>query len=213
MKKGIIILAIFICCGCSAKYEISLIDDEITDNLTVSYARSDETSSELNEFYSDSIYALNNSFYKFIDKSTNNEVKLNFNYEFSTSNYNSAILPNSCFETFSFLSDEDKYYIFTDGAFKCNYYEYVDLDSFDVVVNTNHVVLENNADEVKNNKYIWHVDPNSDDVNIKFVVKKKTSNKFKFINKNALIAVGSITLLCFGFISLIYIRYRRLNKF
>ena len=198
MKKYLVLFLIILCCGCSAKYNISFIDDKITDEIVVSYERSGESNDDIIETFSDAFNSIGrDKFYNFKDMSDNYNVNAHLNYEFDVNNYDDANIPNSCFETFKFLSDDEKYYLFAQGAFKCGYYAYEELDSLDVVISTNHAVLENNADEVDNNKYVWHIDSNSDNVNIRFVVKKKTASKIESRNKGIFVLFGSIGIFCF----------------
>lgn len=214
MKKYLILGLIILCCGCSAKYNISFIDDSITDELMVMYERNGETDADIDGTFTESFNSIGrDKYYSFKNLSTNKEIKASLSYEFSTENYSNANIPGSCFEAFKFLSDDDNYYLFAQGAFKCSYYAYEELDSLDITINTNHVVLENNADEVKNNKYIWHIDPNDDDVNIRFVTKKEiVKNSIKINYKNVLLISGCV-ISVFAVISLlIFARYKRVNK-
>ena len=214
MKKYLILGLIILCCGCSAKYNINFVDNKITDEIVISYERGGETDDEINGIFSDSFNSIGrDEFYSFKNLSTKKEVIGNLSYEFSTENYSNANIPNSCFEAFKFLYDDDNYYLFAQGAFKCSYYAYEELDSLDITINTNHVVLENNADEVKNNKYIWHIDPYDDDVNIRFVTKKEiVKNSIKINYKNVLLISGCVVS-AFAIVSLlIFARYKRVNK-
>ena len=215
MKKYLVLFLVILCCGCSAKYNINFIDDKITDEIVVSYERYGETDDDIEGLFYNTFSLIHDSdkFYSFKNLSTDENVIGKLSYEFNASNYDDSYIPNSCFESFRLLDDDDKYYLFAQGAFKCDYYAYEELDSLDIVINTNHAVLENNADEVSNNKYVWHIDPNSDNVNIKFVVKKKTAGKLKIKNKGVLVLFGSIGVFCFCIASLVFLRYKRLNKF
>lgn len=211
MKKFLFILAILLCCGCSAKYEIDFIDDTISDNLTVTYERNGETDSQINESFSESFYAIGrDAIYNFDNKSTNDNIIINFGYDYNVYNFGSANIPKSCFNIFKFITDDDKYYLFAQGAFKCSYYAYEYLDSLDIVIRTNHVVVENNADEVDGDEYIWHVDPNIDDFSLRFIVDQavnKTNENGIFVK--VLIGFTSIGIVCGIFI---YIRYKKVNK-
>lgn len=214
MKKYLILGLIILCCGCSAKYNISFIDDKIDDELIITYERNGETNDEINEMFFDSFNSIGrDDFYSFKNLSSNKDIKASLSYEFSTENYTSANIPNSCFEVFKFLSDEDKYYLLAQGTFKCGYYAYEELDSLDVIINTNHVVLENNADEVKDNKYIWHISTYDEDVNIRFVVKNEVvKNSYKINYKNILIISGCVVSVLAIIGLLMFARYKRVNK-
>jgi hypothetical protein len=205
MKKYFIII-LLLCCGCSAKYELKFIDDKITDNLTVTYKRTDETDSQINDSFSSSFYSIGRTnLYNFKNLSDKENIIVDLSYDYNINQYNSANIPNSCFDSFNFLTDDKKYYIFAQGDFKCSYYAYETLDSLDVVITSNHIVEEHNADSVKDNKYIWHIDPSSSNVNIKFVVKKETKNIKRIDYKSIMIislSVASVILLLIIFLAI-----------
>ena len=215
MKKFLAIIFLLLCCACSAKYEIKFVDDNVYDNLSVSFSRQGLTDSQVDEFYSNSFYAIGrNKLYSFKNDSTTDNIVINYNYAYASNEFSTANIPNSCFDIFKFFSDDDKYYLFASGVFKCSYQEYVKLDSLDIVIDTNHVVLENNADEVKDNKYIWHVDMNASDFSLRFITKKNVqSNKVNnnYIDKIfiGLGIVGAVTLIITLFI---LIKNKRVNK-
>lgn len=215
MRKCLIIFLVIVCCGCSAKYNMSFIDNKISDELVVSYEKNGESNDDISGIFSGIFSLMNdsNDFYYFKNLSTKKNVVGSLNYEFDINNYDNSYIPNSCFSTFEFLSDEDKYYLLAQGTFKCGYYAYEELDSLDVIINTNHVVLENNADEVKDNKYIWHISTYDEDVNIRFVVKNEVvKNSYKINYKNILIISGCVVSVLAIIGLLMFARYKRVNK-
>ncbi len=214
MKKYIILLFILLCCGCSAKYEISFIDDNISDSLTVTYPRNGQTDSQINDNFSNSFYSIGRSnLYNFKNLSNDNDVIINLSYNYSSDFYKSSNIPNSCFEHFKFMNDDDKYYLFASGTFKCGYYAYEYLDSLDIIINTNHDVIENNADEVIDDKYIWHVNTADNNFELKFITSKEFHTEKKKINYQFLMYV-SISVISFLLVIIIalLIRHKRVNK-
>ena len=182
LKKILSILFILICCGCNAKYELDFTDDKIVEKLTVSTNSNNMSNEDIYEKYNKSITTIGGkNYYNFeIKENKNDSLKLNYNYEFNTSNFNTSYITKNCFSTFKFANDEEKYYILAQGNFKCLYYQYAKLDSLDVSIKTNHNVIENNADEVKNNEYIWHIDLNNiENINIKLITDNKVSKQSK----------------------------------
>ena len=215
MKKFLIIITLLLCCACSARYEIELVDDKVHDNLSVSFDRQGLTDSQVSDFYSGSFYALGrDKIYNFSNNRVSDKIMINYNYDYRINEFSNANIPNSCFDIFKFFGDDDKYYLFASGVFKCSYQEYVKLDSLDIVVSTNYTVLENNADEVKDDKYIWHVDVNSSDFSLRFITnKQKINEKKKSIN----IVQVSLYIGIFGVVALVValfvlIKNKRVNK-
>lgn len=214
IKKYIIIFLILLCCGCRTKYELDFNDTTINENLTIKYDRSEQTDEQLNEYYKNTYFAIGREkYYNFENKSTKNEVILNFNYKYDISDFKLSNIANSCFTNFKFVADEEKYYFLTTGPYKCLNYEYINLDVLDIVISTNHNVLENNADEIKDNKYIWHVSQENNNISIKFVTDKRKKEINKSISYKTIILSSVILsgiLLIIG--SFIFIKHKKVNK-
>lgn len=215
-KIYVIIIVLILCCGCNAKYSLNLNDNLISEKLNVSYVRNNESDMELDQIYTNYLYAIGrDSFYKFDNLgSTKETINLNFSYDYSTSDITSSNLIRSCIEHFDFFEEDSKYYLIASGSLRCNYYEYVQLSSLDITLTTNHNVLENNADEVNDDEYIWHIDLNkNDNVNIKFITDDKISKVIKKREYKQIIFIAGIGLSVLGLIALIvFIRYKRVNK-
>ncbi len=202
MKKIFILLFVFLCCGCSAKYEISFIDNYITDNLSVTYKRNNETNSQIDSLFSNSFYSLGREkLYNYKNNSNSSFISFDLSYKYDVNDYAIANIPNNCFTNYQFFKENDKYYFFADGSFKCGYYAYEYLDSLDIVISTNHVVFDDNSDEQKNGKYIWHVDPNTDDFSLRFVVSDN-------VKKNNIIMYFLFSILFLILLFGLYIFYR-----
>lgn len=219
-KKNLILILLFIiCCGCNARYELELNDKQISEKLNVSYPRTNESDAELEQIYTNYLYAINrDSFYEFNNKSTNDTINLQFNYDYKNNNLKTSNLIKSCVEYFDFFEEDNKFYLTANGAFKCSFYEYVKLNSLDISITTNHNVIENNANEVKNGEYIWHIDlKNLENIEIKFITDnkeskqwKKEKNKIKY--KEILIGLGSAAGIIILVTLFIAIKHKRVNK-
>ena len=214
MKKILVVLVIILCCGCTAKYEINFIDDTIQDNLTITYSRTGQSNSDIDASFSDSFYAIGrDKLYNFRNLSDDKNVIVNLNYDYKYVDYLSANVPNSCFDYFKLVEDDEKYYFLAGGAFKCGYYAYEYLDSLDVVINTNHKVIENNADEIEDEKYIWHIDKNEKNFELKFVVNKNVVVPKKKINYKAILYVFAAIVSAFALVVIIiFIRHIFVNR-
>ena len=182
MKKMIFLALILLCCGCRARYELTFNDNTISDNLSVSYPNNGVSNSQIDSIYSNSFYALGRDhLYNYRNNSSNSTILINYSYDYNVSEFDLANIPNNCFTDFNFVNEDNKYYFFVDGMFKCGYYAYEHLDSLDIVISTNHVVIQENADEKKNGKYIWHVNPDNESFSLRFVTSEKIkNNNFKY---------------------------------
>lgn len=170
-------ICILLCCGCKARYEVKFNNNIISDKLSVTYSKDDEV---IRSFAPDPLFALDNIQYDVNINNTNNYINSNYTYNFDVDNYSKAFVPNSCFSSFNFIKDEDKYYFIADGEFLCRHIANRYFDSLDIVISTNHPVIQSNADEIKNGKYVWHVDSSDENFSLRFVVSEKTkSSNFK----------------------------------
>lgn len=216
IKKSVVLFILLICCGCTAKYKIDFTNENISEKLLIKTKRNNLTNNQVKQMYSEAFYAINrDSFYNFDNsKSTADEIVLEYNYDFNTSNIKSSNLIKSCIEYFDFFEEDNKYYLIGKGAFKCSIYEYVELDSIDISITTNHNVIENNADEIKNDEYIWHIDlEDLENINIKFITDNKISTKSKVKEyKGILIPLGIASGVILLITLLIMIKHKRVNK-
>ena len=116
--------------------------------------------------------------------------------------------PNNVFNIFSSYPLDDiikKYHL-------DNYYELKQIHS-DIVINTNHEVIDNNADEVVDGKYVWHIKKDVNDYELKFITSKKSVVVKKKIDIKLLMYIGFssavfLLLLILGII----IKHKRVNK-
>jgi len=216
LKKYIIVFVLLLCCGCTAQYELDFNDKTISENLTVKYNRENETDEQIKQFYEKAFYAIGKEIYYNFDnsKSTKQNIVINYNYDYDTSNFNSSYFANSCFKYFQFSSNEDKYYLFANGPYKCLTYEYTNIESLDIIITTNHNVLENNANEIKDNKYIWHINQdNYENVNIKFITDNKENPQIKQREyKKTIILVSAISGIALLIVLIVFIKHKQVNK-
>ena len=85
---------------------------------------------------------------------------------------------------------------------------------FDIKLKTNNEVIKNNADKVKGNTYIWHVDKdNKKNLSIEMEIKKGTgknaSNHYQFITY---IAIGIIVVVILVFVLMFAKRRKNSNR-
>ena len=214
LKKIILIITLIICSGCNAKYKIEFNDETIKESLNISVPKT-MSIEEYRNSYDNSISAIGqNNFYKFDVKENNGEITIKYNYDFTIKNYNSSYIANNCFQPFKFLEDNETYYILGQGNFKCAYYKYEKLNNLDIVVETNHKLIETNADEINDNQYIWHIDEtNYNEKEIKLMLSKETIKQNIFEKYKNEIIIGGITSGVLLLILLIlFIKHKRVNK-
>lgn len=222
MKRLLILITLLFLTGCTAQYTIDFNDDTVTEELLFTSANGVEYNAIKNgEFAPIPSFrgsAMNleepvkNEGIEYYDiDARNNNIRLK--YDFKLSDYENSYIGNLCYNYFKVFEEDDEIVISTGNKFDCFYTGY-DINNIDVVITSNHEVLFNNADEVKDNKYIWHISKNTEDdesIQISFSKETKTTVFDKKSVKITLILAG-IAAMILIFSLIIYIRYKRINK-
>lgn len=226
MKKIILVISILLFTGCTAEYHINFIDDKIEENLSFIDAGSNEYNAiKNNDFapipsYIDSVENLeepkkNEGVEYYEVKAKNNNIYLNYKHDIS--DFNRSYIINNCYSYFRVFEEENEIVFSTDKRFLCDISEY-GASTVDIIIETNHEVLFNNAHEIDGDKYIWHITPeNKDEANIQISFSKEThkSNFDKVLeNYSAKVIIfgGSIIILGIILGIIIRLRYKRVNK-
>lgn len=202
MKKNIILLCIiFLLTGCNVEYNVTISNDKIDENISVYTdtlnftSESDGNSNNINniDYYA---YNLSDSKYKYNKtiKKSNNMYEINLTYSHNPNEFiNSTAL--NYFKYHSFINDEKYYYIKLQDGLKNGYKDKISKNVL-LKITTNNKVVQNNADKIDGNTYIWEITKqNADEKEILFQVMKNEKND-GFVTKsngNVLI-MGSIAI-------------------
>ena len=219
MKKILILIIILFCFGCRAKYELKINEDLSIEHFITGL----EDSEFYNKFTSSKLDVIKLTIAHFNDYLYYN------NYEFDEVNQDnlSGGKVYKKFKNLDEFSDEFKLYKMyfnnldikiEDGIITINLSDKIIDDEFsdryivdegEIVINVPFDVIENNADKVDGNKYIWNFDL-TDNTKNNIYIKFNTNvlSKDKKISIIVIIAVALIVL--FGSI-FIYRRYKRLK--
>ena len=222
MKKFLMLICLIFMTGCSAKYTIEFNGNEIKDNLSIYKVDSDSYN-----------YIKNGTFapvQAFKDAVTNleepiksdgveyynadaNDGNAYFDYKFKLSYFERSYFANTCYDYFKVFEEKDEIVFSTGKKFKCFFPGY-DLDTVDVVIKSNHRILYNNADEVNDDEYIWHITKdNKDDANIQISFSKDYKKEFlKRDYFQILIYIGIAGAVALLISLFIIIKNKRVNK-
>ena len=194
IKKIILILFVVLLTGCQIKYELNFNGDNLIEKINVKISNENERQiNDLKKYTAFSIF----------DNSTQKLYKTKFNdgrsyftadyeYTYNFDEFRHALYIKNCFDAFSFITDNDDYILSTSKGFKCMFVDYNEVDSVEIIITSNHEIIESNADELKNNKLIWNInDENAKDkqIYVKFGKLKDLSffeKIFNFIIDNLL---------------------------
>ena len=214
IKIVVVFVVLLLLTGCTINYDLTInensIDEKISGSVNKSeYQLNDEDTSP-NLFYTlinSDVPALvvgDDLYKKYISEL---EDKLNYNYSYTyNNNFDKSRIINSCFEN-HIISETDKYYyIELSGKFYCLY-----SDKININVTSNYEVIDNNADKINGNKYVWTID-NSNDVDILLTISKE--EKYEEPVKAKMFSTFQIVgLIVFALLTIItYILYKRKNS-
>lgn len=226
MKKYFALICLLFLTGCSVQYHIDFVDDKV--NESVSFINAD--TNEYNAVKSNDLAPIpsfinsvenleepvKNEGTEYYDVSARNN-NIYLNYKFGVADFEKSYFANNCYGYFKFFQEEDEFVISTDKSFLCPVSSY-GADKVDIVITTNHDVIFNNAHEVVDDKYIWHITPeNVDEANIQISFSKNAHKSgldkvFENYSAKILIVGGVIILLGIVFGVIIRFRYKNVNK-
>ena len=204
MKKTflIIIALIFLTSGCSVNYQLEISDETFKESSTI------YTDSSQNEQYKDSslsnfLLSFENSYIPSFFNSTNyddltggeqanveyytiakyingNDIGIRSSYDFSAYNLYQSRMINECFKEISLQKNEDTYRLNTSTGCQA-FTKYPLLDDVTIKIVTEYNVISNNADEVLDNEYIWHINKdNYQDIRLNFSFNTVNQDLSKF---------------------------------
>ena len=234
MKLKYIILGFccfLFCSGCSVEYNLD-IDNELNlkEKITINSQNSNDINriKELKDYYPTNYSAdrfeifekktKGVSYYDVNKNSDNTSVEFKYNYNFKS--FSDNVFAKTCYEyvtLMNYYNEETKrneLILSTSNKFMC--FDYQDtLDNVTLKIHTKRKVYDNNADEVKNDTYIWNI--NRDNQNEKYIMLSMEStikdNEVPFWEKNILLFV-LLGLLLIGLIVFIIMskRSKRVDK-
>lgn len=206
MKVKIFILfSLLFLTGCTATYNVEIKDNTIKEHLNLV-----ETNKAIFDIPNESGWTLRGLFDSYLSKdvyskadytikSLNNNDRLGIDYKNNNlSEIKNLSLLNQCYNDYYVSDTSDIVQISTGENFTCNDY-YNNLESFKVVIKTNHKVLSSNATRVEGNKYIWEIG-SIDSKNIEFSYSKDEIIKsFPYLIVT-LCVLGICILICIYFL-------------
>ena len=190
LKFFLLVCLLIVLSGCKATYNLEIKNKSFKERISISTTNTNDNS--IKYFKDNKFYAVMNgasSFVEYNKKISGNNVK--FSHDYNDLDYNDSTVLKSCFKAYSIIKEGNYYNLSTSEGIKCAIEEdRLLLDDLDIVIKTNHVVKENNADEVHNHKYIWHF--NKDNYSNKSINLKFYKDKYVFNYDNEFVIMISI---------------------
>ena len=180
MKKILILFIVLFLCGCSATYKLEIRDKAFKEDVAIN-------DGSLKYFKDNKFYAIMDGASHFVEynkKVKNNNTNFSFNYNFD--DYSKATVLKTCFSAYSIIEEDGYYILSTSKGIKCAVEEKkVLLDNLTIVIKTNHVVKESNANSKSSNKheYVWKFNKDNYDTSNIYIKIYKDKYVFNYNNE------------------------------
>ena len=165
MKKMLLLgLFLILLTGCSAQYNLKIDKDKIEENVEVSFPKNttDRTLLEPYLTIANRVYPKNDNLsdvYKTSLDEDDYNYYLRYNYNHSYDLFDQSLFLNQCYEDVSFVYTDEQVELSTSNMFMC--LNMLDdglyLNDASIRITTDMKVVNNNADSVDGNTYIWNV--------------------------------------------------------
>jgi hypothetical protein len=180
IRKILFLLICFVAIsGFTVKDNFDVEKYKIIENIEVKMSKS-ELESELNNpesdsfiltaYYGNPAYFFDGNRTKGYDKSIDENsgyYVINLKAEYNFNEFEHSVFPELCFNTFNYKNNSNKLELSLEG-FRCT-----EAANIEVIVNSAYKVIENNADEVNENKLIWNFSTDTNEKSIRLNLSDK----------------------------------------
>ncbi len=215
MKKiFILFIFVFLLTGCTAEYKLDISKSTIEETISID-VDNDKLGTEGIEILKNTkqtVLKNNEEYYEQKFEQNADIFNVNYNYTYETNRFNGSNFISECFPDHSIANGADVLTISTEGSFTCyNRYGSEKVDNTRIVITTDLDVLDNNADEINGNNYVWEInEENYYDKPIYIQIDKRSFNVEDLILIISII-VGILLLALVIFIIMRF-RYKNINK-
>ena len=207
-KKILLVLLTILLCGCEAKYNIKISEEQIDENITIYEKTSilNSYSEEDKELFTDELayWELDLDYYNKENYKDKEYTGYNYKSYFKHEEYEQLTALNRCYETFNYQY-EPTIKIETSNDFLC-LNEYKEFNSFEIVIETDYKLIKSNADKQEGNKYIWLINNNNHTNKPIYLELEKHQQKKKISLNYILVIIIFISLI------VIYILLTKIEK-
>ena len=174
LKLFVILTISLIVCGCTKEYRLYINDNNIVEKFHMEI----ESDNKYSYVLDGDFYPLHNDFEHKFKKSLKEKGKnkvLDLEYKYSLKDFINANFFIQCFDD-KILINVVVYYTLN----LCKPIGWMCNPNYCINIITSNDVVENNASEIKGNKYIWYVEnDNKDNFKLNIKIKKGTEKTFK----------------------------------
>lgn len=222
IKYIFLVLTICLVTGCSVEYDLTIEKKAINEKVTFIYSNNEENKNSINELSKQSSAAFYNpstkktGYYDISTSEDSNNLYLKYKYKYTDNDFKYSNIINQCYYKKNIINGDNYIIIKTEGTFSCLYDDYEQvIDDVVIKIKTNLKVVENNADEVRFNQYIWKIDKdnyNDKPIYIKIDKNKKSILAFIIQFMQPVIIIGSIVLVVGLVIGVFHVKSKKANK-
>ena len=208
------LIFLFLLTGCTAEYKLDIGKTSIEETISIN-VDSEKLGTEgikIIENHNQLVFDDKEEYYESTFNQTDDNFNVNYNYTYDNNTIESSSFINKCYSENSIVSNENTLTISTEGKFNCyNMYGNEKLENTRIVISTDLEVIDNNADEIEGNNYIWIINENNYYDKPIFIEIDKTETGY-----NSLFLILPIVIvfaILIGIIvSIVRIRYRKSNE-
>ena len=226
-KCLILVLFIFITCGCTAEVNLDISENQIKESVDITFYQNvlypkDIIKTSFRNYIP--VYAKDLivdtmpdepldgiNYYTKKETDLGNGYKFNYSYNFNINEYKNARTVKDGFRTYniSYNDDNKTINLSTDSEELLYFKDYPELEEIRINIKTDYLVKENNADEVNDNVYTWIF--KKDDVkSINMLID--TSDVVKKIDNTNIIIIASILIVIAFIFLLLLLKNKKNNK-
>lgn len=202
MKKYLLLFfLIFLTTGCDVKYNLTINTNSYDEKVNLSVYSDDTLYGTIENNTADVTLKDENKKYTKKIKKQDSKYTVLYQYKHNNDSIKKSKFITSCFKTVNIDNSNDNISL-SASDFNCIYMDDgVSANSVEVNIKTNLKVLDNNADKVFGNTYIWKFDGNNySDKKIEFKAKKGFQLKTASKSASFTLLVIILPILLIGFI-------------
>lgn len=209
------LIFLFLLTGCTAEYKLEINKSSVEETLSINIDGSKLGTEGIKLIENNKQLVFDNGqedYYEQVFEQSNDEFRADYNYEHKNNTFDTTSFISMCYPENSIINTEDTLTISTDGIFACyNMYGNEKVENTRVVISTNLEVIDNNADEIDGNNYIWTIDETNYYEKPIFIEIDKSGVDFNLIS---LVVVVIISILIVALIIYLVVRrrYNEMNK-
>ena len=227
IKCLILVLLIFIMCGCTAEVNLDISDNKIKESVDITFYQNalypkDIIKSSFRNYIP--VYAKNLivdtmpdeplegiNYYTKKETDLGNGYKFNYSYDFNINEYGEARTVKNAFKSYnvSYNEDDNTISLSTDNEELLYFKDYPELEEVKINIKTDYLVKENNADSINDNIYTWVFKKDEvKSINLLIDTSKVVNN----INRTNITIIASVILVIAFIFLLLILKNKKNNK-